>query len=34
MFGFTTKEAIALSGALIYSGSLARFAMQINEKHP
>ncbi len=34
MFGFSTKEAIALSGTLIYSGSLARFAMQINEKHP
>jgi uncharacterized membrane protein YfcA len=34
LFGFSTKEAIALSGALIYSGSLARFAMQINERHP
>lgn len=34
LFGFSTKEAIALSGALIYSGSMARFAMQINERHP
>jgi uncharacterized membrane protein YfcA len=34
MFGFSTKEAIALSGALILAGSLARFAMQVNEKHP
>lgn len=34
MFGFSTKEAIALSSALILAGSLARFAMQVNERHP
>lgn len=33
-WGFSTKEAIALSGATIFWGSIVRFFYSINKKHP
>lgn len=33
-WGFTTKEAIALSGATIFWGSIVRFFWSIDKKHP
>ena len=34
MFGFSTKEAIAISSSLILCGSATRFMLQINQRHP
>ena len=34
LFQFTTKEAIAISGFTILAGSVARFIMTINDRHP
>jgi uncharacterized membrane protein YfcA len=34
MFGFSTKEAIALGSVLILSSSLVRFILQVEERHP
>jgi len=34
LFQFTTKEAIAISGFTILVGSIARFIVTINERHP
>ena len=33
-FRFTTKEAIAISGFTILMGSVARFIVSINQRHP
>jgi uncharacterized membrane protein YfcA len=33
-FGFSTKESIAICSVLILSGSVVRFIMQIDERHP
>lgn len=33
-WGFSTKEAIALSGATIFWGSIVRFIYKYNDKHP
>jgi len=34
LFSFTTKQAIAISGFTILTGSVTRFLLQLNEKHP
>jgi len=34
LFGFSTKDAIAISGFTIFTGALARFVWNINYKHP
>jgi len=34
LFGFTTKEAIAISGFTIFWCSATRFIFNINQKHP
>ena len=34
LFGFTTKEAIAISGFTIFTGSVARFFYSWNQRHP
>ena len=34
MFTFTTKEAIAISGFTIFTGSVARFIYSWNQRHP
>jgi uncharacterized membrane protein YfcA len=33
-WGFTTKEAIAISGLTIFTGAVMRFYYSINKKHP
>ena len=33
-FGFTVKEAIAVSGFIIFTCSLTRYMFSFNEKHP
>ena len=33
-WGFSTREAIALSGATIFWGAIVRFFWSINQKHP
>ena len=34
MFGFSTKEAIALGSVLILCSSVVRFILQVDERHP
>ena len=34
LFGFHTKEAIAISGFTIFTGSVARFIYSYNQRHP
>ena len=34
LFMFTTKEAIAISGFTILCGSVARFIITVDQKHP
>ena len=34
MFSFTTKEAIAISGFTIFTGSVARFIYSWHQRHP
>lgn len=33
-FGFSTKEAIAISGFSILTGSIGRYLFNINNRHP